>query len=136
MRSRFLVAVLGSVVFACPAFADIQNPPIDAYNPVRKLGRGVGNIVFGITEIPETMKREQNRSGTKGAWSAGLADGTWRFMKRVSYGVAETVTFPAPTFKGTYKQPYKRGELYPNSGLKEFSPELGFQTGTTYSRTD
>lgn len=131
-----LSSVLGFCLLAAPAMADIQNPPLDSYTPVTKLGRGIGNVVFGITELPDTMIREQRIHGTKAAWSVGLANGTWRTVKRVGYGVVETVTFPVPTFKGTYRQPYKRGEIYPTSGLKEFSPELGFKSGTTYSRTN
>lgn len=136
MIKRILASALGLSLLASMAMADIQNPPLDAYTPVRKLGRGLGNIVYGITELPETMEREQKISGTKGAWSAGLADGTWRTVKRVGFGVYETVLFPVPSFKGTYKQPYKRGELYPNSGMKEFAPEMGFKSGTTYSRSN
>lgn len=116
--------------------ADIQDPPMARQTAVRKLGRGLGNIMFGITEIPDTMKKEQRISGTKGAWSIGLTTGTWRFMQRVGYGAFEVVTFPAPVYKGTYRQPYKRGELYPGKGLTEFAPELGFKAGTTYSRKD
>lgn len=136
MMKRFFAASLGFALLAGTAMADIHNPPMDSYTPVRKLGRGVGNIVFGVTELPDTMMREQKAAGTKAAWSVGLADGTWRTIKRVGYGVVETVTFPVPTFKGTYRQPYKRGEIYPNSGLKEFAPELGFKTGTSYSRSN
>jgi putative exosortase-associated protein (TIGR04073 family) len=133
MKTRFLAAA-AAILMAVPAMADIQNPPLDSYTAVRKLGRGLGNIAFGVTEIPDSMLREQRIAGTKAAWSVGLTDGAWRTIKRVGYGAFETVTFTVPTFKGTYKQPYKRGELYPNSGMKEFAPELGFQTGTSYCR--
>lgn len=136
MITRILAAAVGAALLAGSAMADIQNPPKDNYTPVTKLGRGLGNIVFGVTEIPDTMKRVQRLEGTNAAWSAGLANGTWRTIKRVGYGVVETVTFPVPTYKGGYRQPYKRGELYPNSGMKEYSPELGFQTETTYSRSN
>ncbi len=116
------------------AFADIQNPPMDRQTPVTKLGRGLGNIAFGVTEIPSSIAREQRANGTNAAWSTGLANGAWRTVKRVGYGAFEVVTFPVPTYKGTYRQPYTRGELYPTSGLTEHSPEMGFRTGTTYSR--
>ena len=136
MITRFLAVAFGAAILAGSAVADIQNPPRDQYTPVTKLGRGLGNVAFGVTEIPDTMKRVQRLEGTNAAWSVGLVDGTWRTIKRAGYGVFEVVTFPLPIHKGTYRQPYKRGELYPNSGLKEYAPELGFKTKTTYSRTN
>lgn len=136
MSKSILVALVGCLFAAVAAQADIQNPPLSQYTPVTKLGRGLGNIVFGITELPDTMKRVQRSDGTKAAWSVGLVDGAWRSVKRIGYGAFETVTFPAPIYKGTFRQPYKRGELYPHAGLKEYAPELGFQSGTTYSRLD
>jgi hypothetical protein len=82
------------------------------------------------------MKQEQKMDGTKAAWSTGLVGGTWKAVKRVGYGAWEVATFPIPTHKGTYRQPYKRAELAPNSGLTEYAPELGFKSGTNYTRGD
>lgn len=136
MRKTVPVVIAGCLFAALAAQADIQNPPLSQYTPVTKLGRGIGNIAFGITEIPDTMKKVQRIDGTKAAWSSGLTEGAWRTVKRVGYGAFEVVTFPAPVYKGTYRQPYKRGELYPHAGLKEYPPELGFQSGASYTRLD
>lgn len=136
MSRTILVAFVGCLIAAAAAKADIQNPPLSHYTPVTKLGRGLGNIAFAVTELPDTMKRVQRTDGTKAAWSVGLVDGAWRTVKRVGYGAYEVATFPAPVYKGTYRQPYKRGELYPHAGLKEYAPELGFQGGASYSRLD
>jgi hypothetical protein len=44
-----------AVIVCSPVFADIQAPPASDYGATRKLGRGLGNIAFGLTEIPFQM---------------------------------------------------------------------------------
>ena len=46
------------VLPSLPAFpvisvtADIQSPPGGKHNRIRKLSRGVGNVLYGINELP------------------------------------------------------------------------------------
>lgn len=43
---------LAFLLTASFALADIQQPPSSEWGPTRKLGRGLGNICYGITELP------------------------------------------------------------------------------------
>ncbi len=55
---RLLVALLFAG-FAASCLADIQDPPAADYGPTRKLGRGLANMIFGWTEIPVTIGKDQ-----------------------------------------------------------------------------
>ncbi|MGC6567136.1 MAG: hypothetical protein ACON38_16180, partial [Akkermansiaceae bacterium] len=44
--------------FGMPVHADIQAPPGTKYTSSRKLGRAIGNILYGIVEIPEQIVRK------------------------------------------------------------------------------
>jgi len=134
MTKHFLAtaAIIGAL-FGASALADIQDPPLAQQDPLRKLGRGLGNIAFGVTELPYTMGRTHRAENANAAFSVGVVRGTWRTFQRVGYGVVEVVTFPFPTYHGTYRQPYMRQELNNYSGLQEFPPELGFHTSATYT---
>jgi len=138
MRKLLLITL--SLCLCGSAAADIQAPPGNEYTSVRKLGRGVGNILFGIMEIPEQIVRKNERLGGKAGWSYGLVDGPRRAFRRVGYGFYELVTFHCPTFHGTFKPPYTRCgtddriEMNPNDGLSEFPPELGFEGYFSHSR--
>lgn len=136
---RLLLAVtflcLGSV-----AYGDIQSPPGARYTSTRKLGRAIGNILYGFSEIPEQIVRQNDVDGRHAGWSHGLVSGTQRAFKRLSYGFYELFTFHCPTYKGTFKPPYTqcgsdwRIEMDPNSGLSEFPPELGVEGYFRHSR--
>ena len=129
-------AALGSI-----ASADIHAPPGSTYTKSRKLGRAIGNILYGWYEIPEQMVRKNEDYGRKAGWSYGIVDGSSRAMRRMGYGFYELVTFTCPTYRGTFKQPYERCgednriEMNVHDGLSEFPPELGFETHYDYSRS-
>ena len=53
MKALLPVAVL--LLTLSLASADIQQPPSSEWGPTRKLGRGLGNIAYGITELPTSM---------------------------------------------------------------------------------
>lgn len=138
MRKLSLIAAflcLGSL-----AYGDIHTPPGAQYNSSRKLGRAISNILYGFTEIPEQIVRQNDSLGRKAGWSYGVVNGTQRAFKRLSYGFYELFTFHCPTYKGTFKPPYSkcgsdwRIEMDPNDGLSEFPPELGFETYFQHSR--
>ena len=128
----FLLAVTCAATSV--AFADIQQPPSSDYGPTRKLGRGISNIAFGVTEIPDTIFAVNYDEGNSAAWSYGLVRGVGRLFARLGYGVYEVATFPFPTTKGTYYPPYKSDIPWINSGYQEFPPELGFETRYNYTR--
>lgn len=129
--AAFLIA---AVAIATTAFADIQQPPASDYGPTRKLGRGIGNIAFGLSEIPDSIFAVNYSEGNSAAWSYGLVRGIGRSFARLGYGIYEVATFPAPTVRGSYRPPYRSDIPWINSGYAEFPPELGFETRYNYVR--
>lgn len=139
MRKLLLITLAAAL--AAPVHADIQAPPGSKYTSSRKLGRAIGNILYGVIEIPEQIVRTSESDGRKAGWSLGVVDGTRRAFKRMGYGFYELVTFHCPTYHGTFKPPYTRCgvddriEMNPRDGLSEFPPELGFETYFSHSRS-
>lgn len=136
-----LLMITFALGFALPAQADIHVPPGSKYTSTRKLGRALGNILYGVIEIPEQIVRKTEDNGSKAGWSYGVVDGTRRAFKRLGYGFYELVTFHCPTYHGTFKPPYTRCgadnriEMNPRDGLTEFPPELGFESYFSHSRS-
>ena len=122
------------VCFATLAYADIQDPPGADYGPTRKLGRAISNIFFSSTEIVYTMEDMNEVDGNAAMWSYGLVKGFWRTNFRFWSGWGELLTFPYPTYKGSYRPPYKSDIPWINGGYSEFPPELGFETKYPYAR--
>jgi putative exosortase-associated protein (TIGR04073 family) len=128
-----LIAVLLSGT--CPVVvADIQAPPQSDQGPTRKLGRGLGNLLYGSSEIIDSMSDVNYAEGNSAAFSYGLVRGLGRTFARLGYGLFETVTFPFPTQHGTYQPPYHNNIQWLNSGYSEFPPEIGFETKYDYCR--
>ncbi len=115
-------------------FADIQAPPASDQGPTRKLGRGIANMLYGTTEIIDSMSDVNYTDGNSAAFSYGLVRGLGRTFARLGYGIFETVTFPFPTQHGTYQPPYNNNIQWLNSGYSEFPPEVGFETKYDYCR--
>ena len=137
---RILLSVLLLAMFGS-AYGDIQAPPASEYTATRKLGRAVGNILWGIEELPVTMLHWQEREGDYAGYSVGIVEGFSRTFTRMGYGFYELVTFWAPTYKCTYRPPYQGScgrsglkEYNTWSGFSEFPEELGFQSKFPYSR--
>lgn len=135
LLSSLIVAMAGA------AYADIQAPPASEYTATRKLGRAVDNIVWGISELPNTIIRWTASEGTTAGFSAGIVEGTTRTATRIGYGFYELVTFWAPTYKCTYRPPYQGScgrnglkEYNVWGGFSEFPEELGFESKYNYSR--
>lgn len=123
--------VLGLTTFA---FADIQDPPSNDYGPTRKLGRGLSNLVFGISELPVTIAKINEREGNSAAAGYGVVRGLGRSGMRVGTGLFEFLTFPFPTTRRTY-YPLLRSDIpYIHAGYQEFPPELGNESKYPYVR--
>lgn len=129
-----LSALLITVVGSSSLLADIQAPPQSDQGPTRKLGRGIANMLYGSSEIFDSMSDVNSSEGNSAAFSYGLVRGLGRTFARLGYGVFETLTFPFPTNHGTYKPPYGNNIQWLNSGYSEFPPEVGFETKYDYSR--
>ncbi|MBU3665910.1 MAG: exosortase system-associated protein, TIGR04073 family [Chthoniobacterales bacterium] len=133
---KFLPALAALVATASLASADIQQPPSSEWGPTRKLGRGLGNICYGITELPDSMMSVNYFEGNSAAFSYGIVRGLGRTLARLGYGLYDTLLFPFPTYKGTYAPPYRSNVQWIWSGYSEFPPELLFETRYPYVRDD
>lgn len=132
MKAAATLLVL--VAIASAAYADIQQPPSAEYGPTRKLGRGISNVAFGLSEIPDSIFAVNYSDGNSAAFGYGLVRGIGRSFARLGYGIYEIATFPAPTTRGTFQPPYPNMVPWIKSGYQEFPPELGFETRYNYTR--
>ena len=132
-RPLTLIALL---VTSAVAFADIQQPPSSDNGPTRKLGRGLGNICFGFTELPDSMLSVNYMEGNNAAFSYGVVRGLARGFARLGYGLYDVFLFPIPSYKGTYAPPYRSNVQWIHSGFSEFPPEIGFESRYPYVRND
>jgi putative exosortase-associated protein (TIGR04073 family) len=131
---KAVVSLLAAAAVTATGLADIQQPPASDYGPTRKLGRGLGNVLWGPTELFDSMAAVNYAEGNSAAWSYGIVRGIGRSFARLGYGIYEMVTFPFPTVKGSYRPPYRSDIPWINSGYQEFPPELGFETRYHYVR--
>lgn len=127
-----LLLALVTVAIASPAFADIQDPPMNDVGPTTKLGRGISNILFGIGELPDTMIKINQRQGNAAAFSTGIVKGTTRSIVRIGAGIYDFLTFPFPTTRGSFRQPMKSNIPWIHSGYTEYVPEMGWESRKSY----
>ena len=79
---KYLILLATFVTFSGLAQADIQAPPGSQYTSMRKLGRGISNVLYGVMELPEGMVRRSDQLGRKAGWSYGIVDGTNKSLRR------------------------------------------------------
>ncbi len=101
---------------------------------IRKWGRGISNTAFGITELPFNLIAINESEGNN-ALGYGVILGTHRSVVRITHGLFDLLTFPAPVYKGSYRPPFRSNLIWGDNGYTEFPPELGFETRYGYSRT-
>jgi putative exosortase-associated protein (TIGR04073 family) len=131
---KTLLTVTLVLGFAACAFADIQDPPANDYGPTRKLGRGLSNLVFGISELPATIAKINEREGNSAAAGYGVVRGLGRSGMRIGSGLFEFLTFPFPTNRRTYYPLLPSDVPYIHAGYQEFPPELGNESKYPYVR--
>ncbi len=130
----FALATAVALGMVTTSVADIQDPPSNEYGPTRKLGRGISNMVFGVTEIPHTIAQVNDREGNSAAAGYGVVRGVGRAYMRFHVGIFEILSFPFPTVRGTYYPALTPDIPYIHAGYQEFPPELGFESKYPYSR--
>ena len=131
MKKLFAAALL--LGFVTTTFADIQDPPANEYGPTRKLGRGLSNLLFGISEFPVQIARVNDREGNS-ALGYGLVRGVTRSYMRIHAGLFEIFSFPLPVNAGTYYPILPSHVRYIHGGFEEFPPELGYESKYPYVR--
>ena len=133
---KSLLSLLALAAASSVALADIHSPPAADQGPTRKLARGVANLAFAATEIPVSIGQVTEREGNASGATYGVARGVGRTLSRVRYGLQEVVLFPFPVYKGKYSKPYPSETIWIHKGLKEFPPELGWESKYQYGRTE
>jgi putative exosortase-associated protein (TIGR04073 family) len=100
MNVKLVSALLASALLVClTAQAETDEAP-KGHNALRKLGRGVSNILFGVVEVPNQItKTTADHGGAAGA-TYGVGKGLVRWIGRELVGVYEIVTFPIPFPRG------------------------------------
>jgi putative exosortase-associated protein (TIGR04073 family) len=123
-------------LFEQSGHGDIQDPPIHAHGPIRKLSRGLSNIAYAGTEFLNWIDLDNESLGNSA--TAGSLNGTWRMIARIGVGLYDVLTFPAPTWRGSYAPIdagfYRSCIPWVNGGFEEYPPELGFETRLPYAR--
>ncbi len=132
---RTLLASLLMVGLSLFCRADIHDPPSNDYGPTRKLGRGVSNLLYGVTELPTTVAKINQDEGNSAAGGYGVVRGVGRSVLRIGAGLAEIFTFPVPIVRGTYYPILEDDTHWIHAGYKEFPPELGNESKYPYVRT-
>jgi putative exosortase-associated protein (TIGR04073 family) len=122
------------LITAAACYGDIQDPPANDYGPTRKLARAVANLcpVWAFTEVPNTIGEINIREGNSAAMTYGFIQGFGKFFCRMGFGWYEFVTFPWPTYKGSYRPFYRDNIPWIHGGFEEFPPELGFKSKYNY----
>ncbi len=96
MKAKLLFAVFAALILtSLPARAGADDPP-SGHNPLRKLGRGFANLLFGIVEVPNQFTRTNSEHGGGGGVTYGIGKGFARWFQREAIGVYEIITFPVP----------------------------------------
>jgi len=135
MKKRLCFVFLAALTIGSILMADIQAPPGSRWGWSRKLSRAVANIAYGITEIPSVAAKSDRMDGSSAALSTTLIQGSGRTVIRLGYGAFELLTFPFPTYHGTYKPSYyKKDYINPWFGYSEFPPQFGITSESGYCR--
>jgi putative exosortase-associated protein (TIGR04073 family) len=100
MKAKMLCLLFAACFAASSiALADTEDAPV-GHNPLRKLGRGFANLLFGIVELPNQITKATSDHGGAAGFTYGLGKGFTRWIAREGVGVYEVVTFPVPCPKG------------------------------------
>ena len=67
-----------------------------AQSPMKKLGRGLANILTGWIELPKNMYDTSGEENMLSGITMGMAKGIGMTIVRTGAGVYETITFPLP----------------------------------------
>ncbi len=129
-----LCSLLLALSLAVTLQADIQSPPSSEQGPTRKLGRGLANLCFAVTDWSNTIGEVNDEEGSSAAYGYGIVKGAGRFFARTGVGLFEVLTFPFPTNKGKYTPILHDDVNWIHGGYEEFPPELGWESRYNYAR--
>ena len=123
---RILVLALLVVAPQILAQADISMPVRDSFYD--KLGRGIADVAFSVTELPDSQFGMIETEGNTTAFCKGfVVQGISRMIMDMGQGVFEIVTSPFPTqtfasYRSHKLPPYDSMVVneYPPSDLKNW----------------
>jgi putative exosortase-associated protein (TIGR04073 family) len=95
-----LLGLLLAALFVAPLVRASTDQPPSGHNPLRKLGRGFANVLFGFIEMPNQYTKAVSEHGGAAGITYGVPKGFARWFMREAVGVYEIVTFPVPFPKG------------------------------------
>jgi len=90
MRKYIAVFMVFLVIFS------LKTKSCFAAEPLRKLGRGLVNVITGIVEIPKKVILTSRKEGIKKGFTTGLKEGAKAGLVRTASGIYEALTFPIP----------------------------------------
>lgn len=131
---KTLIALALAAGLSSTTLGDIHDPPSNDHGPTRKLGRGIGNVLYATAEIPVTIATINDRDGNSAAASYGVVRGFGRAGVRTIAGFLEILTFPAPAYRQSYAPMLPSDIPWIHAGYAEFPPELGFESKYHYGR--
>jgi putative exosortase-associated protein (TIGR04073 family) len=107
-----------------PSFMEATTRPV-----LKKLGRGLGNLLCGVAEIPgQIMKGIEEK-----AWDAGICKGIWYCLSREIDGAFDVATFLLPGPRDTKGVPFD--EKWPWSAAGDRTTSASESTTTTTTTT-
>ena len=92
---KFTALVFAFLLGATLVHADNDQPP-RGHNALRKLNRGVSNLLFGVVEMPNQITKTTAEHGGAAGVTYGVGKGLVRWIAREVVGVYEIITFPIP----------------------------------------
>ena len=97
------------------ALAETDEAP-QGQNALRKFGRGLANVLFGIVEVPNQITKVTSEQGGGAGATYGVGKGIYRWFGREFTGLYDIVTFPVPVPKG-YKP-----IMHPEFPVEDYEP--------------
>jgi len=107
MKKIIALIIIISILFVSSAYADTM---------LKKLGRGMANIITCPLEIPYRIGEANEESGPIAALTWGVLDGFFRVGMRMIVGGYEVITFPIP-FPWDYEPIIDDPEFFFEDGL-------------------
>ena len=92
---RNLLCLLAALSFPCLSWADLRLPPKPTM--MEKLGRGLANVTFSVSEILDSNYELLQEKGPTYAYTIGLTQGLSRMVMDTGVGAIEIGTFFIPT---------------------------------------
>ncbi len=116
MKAKLLgLLLVFALLLPFRALAEIDDAP-KGQNALRKFGRGLANVLFGIVEVPNQITKVTSEQGGGAGATYGVGKGIYRWFGRELTGVYDIVTFPVPFPKG-YKP-----IMHPEFPVEDYEP--------------